>query len=84
MIAQELFAQLGYKQAETNTHIQYTYEQTWDKELKILKKIYITFDKLKGYYYFEGIDNGRAAIPKINAGLHYAITKQIKELGWIE
>lgn len=84
MNAQELFAQLGYIKTEDASFIQYKFEKTWDNELKILKKIFITFDKLKGYYYFEGIDNGKAAIPKINAGLHYAIDKQVKELGWIE
>jgi hypothetical protein len=84
MTAQQLFEQLGYIKTENEAFIQYKFEQTWDQELKVIKRIYLTFDKLKGYYYFEGVDSGKAAIPKINAGLHYAITKQLKELGWIE
>jgi hypothetical protein len=84
MSATSLFQQLGYIRSEDESFIQYKFEITLDSELKVYKKIFITFDKLKGYYYIEGVDSGKAAIIKITAPLHYAIHIQVKELGWIE
>ena len=84
MKAQELFDQLGYQRQEDDKFIQYSLVKTLDADLRVVKKVYITFDKLKGYYYIEGVDSGKAAITKLTAPLHYAIHKQVLELGWIE
>ena len=84
MKSQDLFEQLGYERKEDAKFIQYTLTKTLDADLRVIKKVFITFDKLAGYYYIEGVDMGKPAITKLTAPLHYAIHKQILELGWIE
>jgi len=84
MKPQELFAELGYTHNQDADTIKYTFNATLDSDLELTRTITITFDIIKGYYYIEGLVGTKPMIVKITAPLHYAISKQLKELGWIE
>jgi hypothetical protein len=84
MKALELFAQLGYTHNQNADAIKYTLNATLDSDLELTRTITITFDIIKGYYFIEGLVGTKSMIVKMTAPLHYAISKQLKELGWIE
>jgi len=84
MTAQELFAKLGYTHKQDTNFIIYTFNATLDSDLELARTVTITFDIINGYYFIEGLVGTKPMIVKMTAPLHYAISKQLKELGWIE
>ena len=82
MTAKEMFEALGYEQVTNNDNfIEYMDDSHGDGDYT-----YITFSRMWKEYevgYYDGYETKRREPMKVSIKEHEAITKQMKELGWI-
>lgn len=89
MTAKEMFEALGYKEVikpsgliENLGFIEYIYDYHGDGDFK-----FITFNSLWKEYavgYYDGYETKTELATKVTIKEHEAITKQMKELGWVK
>jgi len=82
MTAKEMFEALGYKQTTNNDNlIEYIDDSHGDGDYK-----YVSFNHMWKVYevgYYDGFETKRKKASRVFIEEHEAITKQMKELGWI-
>ena len=82
MTAKEMFEALGYEQTtNSNNLIEYTDDSHGDGDYA-----YVRFNRMWKEYevgYFDGYETKTDLVTVVSIKEHEAITKQMKELGWI-
>lgn len=82
MTAKEMFEALGYEQVTNNNNlIEYTDDSHGDGDY-----VYISFYRMWKEYevgYYDGYETKTKGATMVSIKEHEAITKQMKELGWV-
>ena len=81
MTAKEMFEALGYELINSGNIIEYIDDKHGDGDYK-----FVNFSRMWKEYavgYFDGYETKRREPSRVTIKEHEAITKQMKELGWI-
>jgi hypothetical protein len=86
MTAEKVFEQFGFnKEVDDRYMIEYVKLRVYDKELKVVIRDTIQFFKTLGTVVITHTNNGNPISSiTLTMEIYAAITKQLKELGWIE